>query len=248
MLADDEAVTSLSGQIEIAAAIWLAADGIAEAFRTGEGFGWHRHDARLFTGVSRFFGPLYRMSLVDQWLPALDGVVDRLRAGARVLDVGCGHGTSTILMAEAFPASRFEGIDYHESSIEAAHQAARKAGVDARVHFHVGDAAEDAVGPWDLICFFDALHDMSDPVTAARRARESLAEDGTLLLVEPAAADRLEDRIGNPVSMSYYNASTFLCVPHSLSGSPGSGWAPRRAPSAWARCSPRPGSAGSGRR
>ncbi|GGS72020.1 SAM-dependent methyltransferase [Planobispora rosea] len=221
VLADDEAITSRSGQIEATAAAWLAVDGIARAFRTGEGFGWHRHDARLFTGVARFFGPLYRMSLVDQWLPALDGVVDRLRAGAHVLDVGCGHGISTILMAEAFPASRFEGIDYHEASIEAARQAAIKAGVDSRAHFHVGDATEDATGPWDLICFFDALHDMSDPVTAARRARESLAEDGTLLLVEPAAADRLEDRIGNPVSMSYYAASTFMCVPHSLSGEPG---------------------------
>ncbi|GAA3442399.1 class I SAM-dependent methyltransferase [Planomonospora venezuelensis] len=221
VLADDDAVTSRAGQIEAAAAAWLAVDGIAAAFRSGEGFGWHRHDPRLFTGVSRFFAPLYRMSLVQQWLPALDGVVERLRSGAHVLDVGCGHGTSTLLMAEAFPASRFEGIDYHEASVEAARQAAAKAGVDGRVHFHVGDATEDAAGPWDLICFFDALHDMGDPVAAARRAREALAEDGTLLVVEPAAADRLEDRIGNPVSMSYYAASTVMCVPHSLSEEPG---------------------------
>ncbi|GIH91705.1 class I SAM-dependent methyltransferase [Planobispora siamensis] len=220
VLADDEAVTACSGQIEGGAAMWLAVDEIAEAFRTGAGFGWHRHDARLFSGVNRFFGPLYRMSLVDQWLPALDGVADRLRAGARVLDVGCGHGTSTVLMAQAFPASRFEGIDSHEASVEAACQAAVKAGVDDRVHFHVGEATEDPAGPWDLICFFDALHDMGDPVAAARAARRGLAADGTLLLVEPAAADRLEDRIGNPISMSYYAASTFLCVPNALSQVP----------------------------
>ncbi|TMR91216.1 class I SAM-dependent methyltransferase [Nonomuraea basaltis] len=223
VLADDSTVAACAGEAEAMAAMWLSADRMERAFRTGEGIGWHEHDPRLFSGVSRFFGPLYQMSLVEQWLPALDGVVDRLRAGARVLDVGCGHGTSAILMAQAFPASRFEGVDYHAPSIEAARQAAAKAGVEDRVSFHTGDAADEAAGPWDLICFFDALHDMGDPVGAARQALAGLAGNGAVLVVEPAAADRLEDRIGNPVSMSYYASSTLLCVPHSLSQAPAHG-------------------------
>ncbi len=217
VLADDESPFAQAGGLEVGAAMWLAADRIAEAFRTGGGVGWHEHDPRLFRGVSRFFAPLYRLSLVPQWLPALDGVVDRLVSGARVLDMGCGYGTSTILMAQAYPASRFEGIDSHARSVEAAWAAAKEAGVQDRVCFHVGDATEDMAGPWDLICFFDALHDMGDPVAAAARARQALTPDGTLLAVEPYASDRLEDRIGNPISMSYYTASTFLCVPNSLS-------------------------------
>jgi SAM-dependent methyltransferase len=223
VLADDDSVASRSGQIEAQAAMWLAVDHIAEAFRTGAGHAWHEHDPRLFSGVSRFFAPLYRRSLVEEWLPALDGVVDRLRAGAHVLDLGCGHGTATILMARAFPASRFEGVDSHPESVRAARKAAAEAGVADRVHFHEGEATGEAAGPWDLICFFDALHDLGDPVEAARQARLGLAEDGVLLIVEPAAADRLEDRIGDPVSMSYYTASTLLCLPNSLSQPEGLG-------------------------
>ncbi|WP_440073290.1 class I SAM-dependent methyltransferase [Streptosporangium sp. OZ121] len=223
VLADDTSPASCSGEVEVVAAMWLSADRVAQAFRTGQGVGWHEHDARLLTGITRFFSPLYQMSLLEEWLPALDGVVDRLRGGAHVLDVGCGHGTSTILMAEAFPASRFEGTDYHAGLIQTANEAAVKAGVENRVHFHAADAADDMAGPWDLICFFDALHDMGDPVSAARQALAALADDGTLLVVEPAAADKLEDRIGNPVSMSYYASSTVLCVPNSLSQHPGLG-------------------------
>ncbi|WP_336211007.1 class I SAM-dependent methyltransferase [Nonomuraea sp. LPB2021202275-12-8] len=216
VLADDESPVAQIGGIEANAAMWLATDDIAEAFRTGAGFGWHQHDPRLFEGTARFFGPLYRQSLTQQWLPALDGVTDRLDAGARVLDVGCGHGTSTILMAQAYPKSRFEGVDSHADSVETATQAAAKAGVQDRARFSVADATAGLAGPWDLICFFDALHDMGDPVGAAARTREALAPDGTLFVVEPYAADRFEDRIGNPVSMSYYAASTFCCVPNSL--------------------------------
>ncbi|WP_066361288.1 class I SAM-dependent methyltransferase [Herbidospora mongoliensis] len=217
VLADDTTIAARASESQVQAASWKSADQLAEAFRSGDGVAWHRHDDNLFGGVSRFFGPLYRFSLVDHWLPALEGVTERLTAGARVLDVGCGLGTSTILMAEAFPASRFEGVDYHEASIEDARQAAKAAGVDARVHFHVSDSTEEQGGTWDLICFFDALHDMGDPLEAARRARESLADGGTVLLVEPIAADRLEDSIGSPIAAAYSAASVMLCLPHGLS-------------------------------
>ncbi|MBB6345569.1 class I SAM-dependent methyltransferase [Nonomuraea muscovyensis] len=216
VLADDDSPVAQAGAVQANAAMWLAADAIAEAFRTGEGFGWHRHDVRLFEGTARFFGPLYRQSLTQQWLPALDGVTARLESGARVLDVGCGHGSSTVLMAQAYPNSRFEGLDSHAGSITQAAQAAVKAGVEDRVRFTVGEAGQGRTGPWDLVCFFDALHDMGDPVGAAARARGQLAADGTLLVVEPYAADRFEDRIGDPVSMVYYAASTLCCVPNSL--------------------------------
>lgn len=217
VLADDTTIAARASASQIQAASWKAADHLAEAFRTGEGFAWHRHDDNLFDGVSRFFAPLYRYSLVDHWLPALDGVTERLAAGARVLDVGCGMGTSSILMAEAYPNSRFEGVDTHEPSIEAARLAAKDAGVDARVHFHVADSGEEQYGAWDLICFFDALHDMGDPLAAAARARAALAEGGTVLVVEPFAADRLEDTVGNPIAATYAAASVMLCLPHGLS-------------------------------
>lgn len=217
VLADDTTIAARASASQIQAASWKAADHLAEAFRTGEGFAWHRHDDNLFDGVSRFFAPLYRYSLVDHWLPALDGVTERLAAGARVLDVGCGMGTSSILMAEAYPNSRFEGVDTHEPSIEAARLAAKDAGVDARVHFHVADSGEEQYGTWDLICFFDALHDMGDPLAAAVRARAALAEGGTVLVVEPFAADRLEDTVGNPIAATYAAASVMLCLPHGLS-------------------------------
>jgi SAM-dependent methyltransferase len=216
VLAYEDSPAFQGGGQESVAAFWLAADKIEEAFRTGSGVAWHDHDSRLFSGTARFFGPLYRGSVVDQWLPALDGVVDRLRAGAHVLDVGCGHGTSTILMAQAFPQSHFLGVDYHEGSVLAAREAAAKAGVEDRVEFVVAAADAYPAGSWDLICFFDALHDMGDPVGAAARARAALAEGGTLMVIEPFATDRLESSIGNPVAIAYYSASTMVCVPNSL--------------------------------
>ncbi|GAA5069019.1 SAM-dependent methyltransferase [Thermocatellispora tengchongensis] len=216
VLADETSPAFQGGALECAAAFWFSADRVAGAFRTGAGVGWHEHDPRLHTGVARFFEPLYRMSVVDQWLPALDGVADRLRAGAHVLDVGCGHGTSTILMATAFPGSHFLGVDYHEESVLAARAAAVKAGVEDRVEFLVAGSESYPAGSWDLICFFDALHDLGAPVEAAVRARSSLTPGGTLMVVEPFSRDRLEDSVGDPVALGYYTASTMACVPNSV--------------------------------
>ncbi|WP_188197034.1 methyltransferase domain-containing protein [Nonomuraea sp. SYSU D8015] len=216
VLAHEGSPAFQGGGLEAAVAFWMAVDKIAEAFRTGAGVAWHDHDSRMFTGTARFFEPLYRASVVDQWLPALDGVVDRLREGAHVLDVGCGHGRSTILMAQAFPNAHFMGIDSHEESVLAAREEAAKAGVDDRVEFLVAGAHGYPAGSWDLICFFDSLHDMGDPVGAAATARRSLAEGGTVMVIEPFATDRLESSIGNPVALAYYAASTMVCVPNSL--------------------------------
>ncbi len=194
-------------------------DRIAEAFRTGEGFPWHAHDPRLFEGTERFFRPGYVAGLVSSWIPALDGVEDRLRAGARVADVGCGHGSSTLLLAEAYPASRIVGFDYHAPSVDQARKRAVDAGLADRVSFEVADAAGFPGEGYDLVTVFDALHDMPDPLTAARHVREALADDGTFLLVEPYANDRLEDNL-NPVGRLFYGASTVICVAHSKSGEP----------------------------
>jgi SAM-dependent methyltransferase len=194
-------------------------DRIAEAFRTGEGFPWHAQDARLFEGTERFFRPGYVASLVSSWIPALDGMEDRLRAGARVADVGCGHGSSTLLMAEAYPASRIVGFDYHAPSVEQARERAADAGLADRVSFEVAGAAEFPGEGYDLVTVFDALHDMPDPLTAARHVREALGDDGAFLLVEPFANDRLEDNL-NPVGRLFYGASTVICVAHSKSEQP----------------------------
>ncbi len=188
---------------------------IADAFRTGAGVGWHEHDTDVYEGCERFFRPGYAMHLVGEWIPALDGVKARLEAGGRVADVGCGHGASTIIMAQAFPRSTFTGFDYHPASIAWARRAADKAGVGDRVTFEVA-AAKDYPGTgYDLVTFFDCLHDMGDPVGAARHVRASLAPGGSWMLVEPFANDRLEDNL-NPVGRLYYSASTLLCTPASL--------------------------------
>ena len=189
---------------------------IADAFRTGAGVGWHEHDARVYEGCERFFRPGYAMNLVSQWIPALDGVKARLEAGGRVADVGCGHGASSIIMAQAFPRAIVKGFDYHPASIEAARRAADKAGVGDRLSFEVIAAKAYPGTGYDLVTFFDCLHDMGDPVGAARHVRESLAPGGTWMLVEPLANDRLEDNL-NPVGRLYYAASTLLCTPASLS-------------------------------
>ena len=215
VLANPSGPADITGIYPIIAAAWASADRAVDAFRTGAGIGWHEHDARLFHGVERIFAPLYRHQLVQDWIPALDGVHERLTAGGRVADVGCGHGTSTIVLAEAYPASRFTGIDSHETSIAAAAKAAAESGVGDRVGFEVAAADSLPGDGYDLVCFFDCLHDMGDPVAAARRAREALTDDGAVLLVEPQAGDGLADNL-NPISRLFYAGSVFLCTPSSL--------------------------------
>jgi SAM-dependent methyltransferase len=222
VLADEHSPVFIGGIFEVAAAVWSATDRVIEAFRSDGGVGWHEHDPRLFRGVERLFGPIYRSQLTTNWIPALDGIEARLQAGARVADVGCGHGVSTTVMAEAYPASRFAGFDAHAPSIEVAQKAAVDAGVSDRTSFDVASAADFPGGGYDLVCFFDCLHDMGDPVGAARHARETLAEDGTVLVVEPKAGDTLSENL-NPVSRLYYAGSVFLCTPSSLSQEMGLG-------------------------
>src|SRR5205823_4456890 len=189
---------------------------ITEVARTGDGFGWHEHVHDVFEGCERFFRPGYNANLLPAWLPALDGVVEKLERGALVADVGCGHGSSTILMAKAFPNSTFVGSDYHDGSIETARARAQEAGVGDRVRFEVAPAAAYPGKGYDLVTMFDCLHDMGDPAGAARHVRETLAPDGTWMIVEPAAGDRVEDNL-NPVGRAYYGFSTLLCTPASLS-------------------------------
>jgi 2-polyprenyl-3-methyl-5-hydroxy-6-metoxy-1,4-benzoquinol methylase len=215
-LAVDDSPVFIPGAYQLLAALIKDEPHITERFRTGEGLGWHEHDHDLFEGTERFFRPGYLAHLVAEWLPALDGVVERLQAGARVADIGCGHGASTILMAQAFPASTFVGSDYHEGSIEAAQRAAERAGVADRIRFEVARAQDLSGGPYDLVCVFDALHDMGDPVGAARRVREQVAPDGTWMVVEPMAGDRPQDNL-NPVGRIFYAGSTMICTPASLS-------------------------------
>jgi SAM-dependent methyltransferase len=216
VLADETSPVFMPAVWEIVAAAWADEAQTAEAIRTGKGVRWGDHDGRLHCGVAAFFRNGYRASLVAEWLPALDGVVARLEAGARVADVGCGHGHSTLLMAEAFPRSRFWGFDTHAGSIEAAQAHAREAGLADRASFVQADAKAPLPGTFDLVCFFDCLHDLGHPVEAARRAREALTDDGTLMLVEPYAADRVEDNL-NPVGRIYYTGSTWLCCAHAIS-------------------------------
>ena len=198
------------------ASLFADVDKLAESFRTGEGFGWHQHDPGLFSGTERFFGPGYAANLVPSWLPALDGVVAKLTAGAQVADVGCGHGVSTFLMAQAFPESHFYGFDYHDQSIERARELAAEHGVSDRCTFEVAGAQSFPGTGYDLVTHFDCLHDMGDPVGAARHVREALAADGTWMIVEPMAGDRVEENL-NPIGRLFYNASTTICTPASLS-------------------------------
>jgi SAM-dependent methyltransferase len=188
---------------------------LAERFRSGEGFGWHEHDPELFAGTEQFFRPGYRAHLVAEWIPSLDGVEEKLRGGGKAADVGCGHGVSTALMAKAFPQSGFHGFDYHEASIERARSLAEAEGVGANTEFAVAGAKDFPGEDYDLVCFFDCLHDMGDPVGAMRRSREALAEDGAVMLVEPFANDSLAENM-NPVGRVFYAASTLVCTPSSL--------------------------------
>jgi len=215
VLADEDSPVFAAATYEVISAVWAATDKLANAYATGEGVAWRDHDPRLYTGVDRFYGVSYRAHLVQEWLPAVDGLVERLRSGIRVADVGCGLGTATVLMAEAFPRSTFVGVDSHEESVRRARVAAQGAGVADRVSFEVGDASDHA-GGYDLVCFFDAVHDLGDPVGALAHARSLLAPGGVVLAVEPYAEDRLEDNLANPVALPFYAASSCLCVPHSL--------------------------------
>ncbi len=215
-MTDDSSPAFLPGFFQIAMGAVSDSPRVIEAARSGDGVGWHEHNHDVFDGCERFFRPGYNANLVPSWLPALDGVVAKLEAGARVADIGCGHGSSTILMAQAYPNSTFVGSDYHEGSIATARTRAEEAGVDDRVRFVVGAADSDQGAGYDLVTMFDCLHDMGDPVGAARQVRRSLAPDGTWLIVEPMAGDRVEDNL-NPVGRAYYGFSTFLCTPASLS-------------------------------
>jgi 2-polyprenyl-3-methyl-5-hydroxy-6-metoxy-1,4-benzoquinol methylase len=215
-LAVDDSPAFIPGAFQLLSAMIKDEPAITERFRSGDGFGWHEHHHDLFEGTERFFRPGYNAHLVAEWLPALEGVEDRLRAGIRVADIGCGHGVSTILMAQAYPESTFVGSDYHEGSIEAAQRAAERAHVSDRVTFEIAGAKEFGGGPFDLVCVFDALHDMGDPVGAAQHVRAQLADDGTWLVVEPMAFDSVEENL-NPVGRVFYAGSTMLCTPASLS-------------------------------
>jgi SAM-dependent methyltransferase len=214
-LADEDSPVFMGAVGNLVAATILDEPKISEAFKTGKGVGWNRRSECLFCGTARFFRTGYRHNLVQQWLPALDGVIDKLNRGAKVADVGCGHGVSTRLMAEAFPNSRFFGFDYHDGSIDAARKDAEAAGLSDRVSFDVHSAKTYPAKGYDLVCFFDCLHDMGDPVGAMKHVRETMARDGTCMLVEPFAHDRLEDNL-NPVGRVYYAASTMVCTPASL--------------------------------
>ena len=214
-LADDQSAFYLLGAYDILASLFADEEGLAEAFRSGAGLHWNDHDHRLFTGTEVFFRAGYRQHLAGEWLPALDGVVEKLKAGARVADVGCGHGASTIIMAEAFPASTFAGFDSHADGIERARDAAAEAGVADRVRFEVAGADAFPGEGYDLVCVFDTFHDLGDPAAAGRHIRETLASDGTLMLVEPQAGEGTEDNL-NPVGRLFYGGSALICVPHAI--------------------------------
>jgi SAM-dependent methyltransferase len=213
-LADESSPVYLAGAFDVLASVWADEEKLLEAFRTGRGLGWHEHDDRLFHGTERFFRPGYQAHLVPEWIPALAGVEDKLRSGATVADVGCGHGASTIIMAEAFPESRFVGFDYHDESIERARELAAEAGVGDQTEFEVARAQDFPGDGYDLICNFDCLHDMGDPVGAARHTAQALAEDGCYMIVEPMSGDSLEDNM-NPVGRMFYAASSVVCTPAS---------------------------------
>jgi ubiquinone/menaquinone biosynthesis C-methylase UbiE len=215
-LANPDGGVYVPGAFVLALGTLKAEPRITEAFRTGAGMGWHEHDEGVFLGCEQFFRPGYIANLIPSWIPALDGVADKLRAGATVADIGCGLGASTILLAQEYPNSRFTGSDYHDESIEIARKRAAAAGVADRVRFEVASAAGFSGTGYDLAATFDCLHDMGDPVAAARHIRQALTPDGTWLVVEPYAADEVDGNL-NPVGRVYYNASTQLCVPNALS-------------------------------
>lgn len=214
-LATPDSPVYLGGLVDVITSVFNDVDKVAAAFRGDAPFGWHQHDIRLFSGTERFFRPGYAAHLVPEWIPAMDGVEQRLQSGIRVADVGCGHGASAIILAQAFPASTVVGFDYHAASIEAARKAAAEAGVADRVTFEVA-TAQTFPGRFDLVALFDSLHDMGDPSTAATHIKAALNDGGALLLVEPNAADALEDNL-TPVGRLFYAASASVCLPNAVS-------------------------------
>ncbi len=222
VLANEASPVFMAPGFDTISSMWLDEDKVVNAFRTGKGIGWHEHHHRLFCGTEAFFKTGYRTHLTTEWIPALAGVEEKLKAGAKVADVGCGHGASTIIMAQAYPNSTFFGFDYHDKSVEIARQRAEEAGVSDRVRFEVASAKNFPGSGYDLVCFMDCLHDMGDPVGAAKHTRKALTEEGTVLLVEPFAGDNVEDNL-NPVGRLFYAASTAVCTPNSLSQEVGLG-------------------------
>jgi SAM-dependent methyltransferase len=222
VFANEDSPAFFAGGFEIVQSMWMDEAKIEDAFRTGKGLGWHEHSNCLFRGTERFFRPGYNANLIASWIPALDGVKDKLERGANVADVGCGHGASTILMAQAYPKSHFTGFDYHGPSIERAKEAAEKAGVADHVTFERASASDFPERKYDLVAMFDCLHDMGDPVGAGKHVKQSLAKDGTWMIVEPMAKDCLKDNL-NPVGRIFYGASTMICTPASLSQDVGLG-------------------------
>jgi SAM-dependent methyltransferase len=220
--AEEGSPAFFAGAFEIVQSMWVDEPKVESAFRNGEGLGWHEHSKCLFRGTERFFRPGYNVHLIPDWIPALKGVEAKLMEGATVADVGCGHGASTILMAQAYPKSRFFGFDYHGPSVERAREAAEKAGVGDRIIFERASAKDFPAKDYDLVAMFDCLHDMGDPVGAGRHVRETLAKDGTWMIVEPFAHDSLKDNL-NPVGRIFYGASTMICTPASLSQEVGLG-------------------------
>ena len=216
VLADETSPVFLPHAWQVVASMWADEPKSRAAIKTGHGVAWGEHDERLFCGVAAFYRNGYSAHLVPSWLPALDGVTAKLEAGAVVADVGCGHGHSTVLMAKAFPKSRFWGFDVHQGSIEVARRVAAEAGVTDRVSFEVARADDYAKRGYDLLCFFDCLHDMGRPIDAARHAAAAMAPDGTLMLIEPFASERVEDNI-SPIGRAYYAASTTMCCAHAIS-------------------------------
>jgi 2-polyprenyl-3-methyl-5-hydroxy-6-metoxy-1,4-benzoquinol methylase len=213
--ASEDSPVYLLGGYNVISSTYKDRERIAERFRAGKGFGWHEHDPELFLGTEQFFRPGYRAHLVGEWIPMLEGVEEKLRSGAKVADIGCGHGISTVLMATAYPASTIHGFDYHDASIDRAMKIAESEGVSANTEFAVASAKDFPGSEYDLVCFFDCLHDMGDPVGALRHVRDVIADDGTVMLVEPFANDSLSENL-NPVGRIYYAASTLVCTPSSL--------------------------------
>jgi 2-polyprenyl-3-methyl-5-hydroxy-6-metoxy-1,4-benzoquinol methylase len=215
-MADETSPAFMPGAFQVALAAAKAEEQLAECFKSGAGFGWHEPHHELFVGTERFFRPGYAANLITAWIPALEGVDEKLKAGARVADVGCGLGASTVLMAKHYPKSEFVGFDYHDKSIQSAKQRAKEAGVSDRIRFEIAKAKDYPGKDYDFVTFFDCLHDMGDPAGASAHVCSTLASDGTWMIVEPFAGDKLEDNL-NPIGRAFYGASTLLCTPASLS-------------------------------